>query len=207
VAMMCERNTFRGVFVVVTAFTAGFALMVFEMFGTRVMAPFFGGGMPIWGATISVIMTGMGFGYVFGGKLADKRPSVMTLSILLLPAALFMCAFPILGEFVCCFIDSFGFSRRLASLISAFFLFPFPVFFLGAVSPLLIKLKVDSVSEVGSGSGSVYATGTVGGVVGALMSSFILIGVISSSLAIFSLGILLFLNILFLLLFSIIFKS
>lgn len=190
------------IFVVLTAFSVGFALMGFEVFGTRVLAPFFGFGMPVWGATISVIMTGMGLGYAFGGKLADKRPSIFTLAVLLLPAALFMCAFPLFGKFVCHFIDSFGLSRRLAALLAASVLFPFPVFFLGAVSPLLVKLKVVSMSDVGSGSGSVYAAGTAGGVVGTLVSSFILIGVVSSPQSVFLLGMILFVNAVALILFN-----
>lgn len=192
--MMDGRHKYMSVLVVSTAFVAGFSLMGFEMFGTRVLAPFFGSGMPVWGATISVIMAGMGVGYAFGGKLADKRPSIVTLAALLLSASLFMCAFPLFGKPVCHLIDSFGLSRRVAALISASLLFPFPVFFLGAVSPLLVKLKVASMSDVGSGSGCVYAAGTAGGVIGTLFSSYIFIGLLSSPVAIAIFGLLLLVN-------------
>ena len=192
--MMDRRPKYMTVLVLFTAFVAGFALMGFEMFGTRVLSPFFGSGMPVWGATISVIMAGMGVGYAFGGTLADKRPSIVTLAALLLSAALFLCAFPLFGKPVCHLIDSFGLSRRVAALISAFLLFAFPVFFLGAISPLLVKLKVASMSDVGSGSGLVYAAGTAGGVVGTLFSSYIFIGLLSSQVAISILGLLLLVN-------------
>ena len=180
------------VLVVFTAFASGFALMGFEMFGARVLAPFFGSGMSVWGAIISVVMAGLGLGYAFGGRLADRRPSLLTVAVLLLPSASFMCLFPLFGQAVCGLVDSIGLNRRLGALFSAALLFPAAVFFLGAVSPLLVKLKVLSLSEVGGGSGIVYAAGTAGGVAGTLVSVFLLLGLFSSSMVIFLLGVFLF---------------
>ncbi|NOY74407.1 MAG: hypothetical protein GXP32_01270, partial [Kiritimatiellaeota bacterium] len=166
--MIFSNNKLITAVVVSTAFLSGFALMGFEMFGVRVLAPFFGSGTPVWGAVISVVMTGMGLGYAYGGRLADSRPAVSTVAALLLPAALLMCFFPLYGKPVCRLVDSICSDRRSAALLASALLFPLIVFFLGAVSPLLVKLKVVSMSEVGVGSGIVYASGTAGGVVGTL---------------------------------------
>jgi MFS family permease len=187
-AMSLSRKQLIDMLVVATSFASGFALMGFEIFGSRVLAPFFGSGTPVWGATISVVMAGMGVGYAFGGKWADKHPSFAAVAFLLIPPALLFAFFPLYGKAVCSLVDGIGLGRRPAALLAATILFSAPVFFLGTVSPMLVKLKVFSMSEVGGGSGVVYAAGTAGGVAGTLVSAFFLIGVLSSTSAIFLLG-------------------
>ena len=199
--MKPTRQTVISALVASTAFCSGFALMVLEMFGVRVLAPYFGTGMSVWGAIISVIMSALGFGYAFGGKVADKRPSFLIAALLISPTAVSLILFPLYANLVCGMVDAMLSDRRVAALLCAALIFPLPVFFLGAVSPLLVKLKVRSLSEVGDGSGMVYAFGTAGGVAGTLTSVFVLLGSVPSGIVVFSIGLFLFVW-MFVLLFS-----
>src|SRR4029453_19317226 len=57
-------------------FAIGFALMGFEMLGSRYLNPYFGGGITTWACLISVVVFGMLVGYFAGGYAVDAHPGV-----------------------------------------------------------------------------------------------------------------------------------
>ena len=78
------------------AFTSGFSIMGIELLGGRILAPFFGSSVHIWGSIITVFMLSLSFGYLLGGKLSIRQPSLtkyglifLVASIMVLPIALF----------------------------------------------------------------------------------------------------------------------
>jgi len=62
---------------------AGAVLMALEILGSRVLAPSFGSSVYVWGSLISTFLVALAVGYAFGGRLADKNPSLSVLSIVL----------------------------------------------------------------------------------------------------------------------------
>ena len=46
-----------------------------EIAASRVLAPYFGNSLFVWGALIGVVLTGLAVGYWIGGTLADRFPS------------------------------------------------------------------------------------------------------------------------------------
>jgi MFS family permease len=162
-------------FIFMTAFISGFVMMGFEIFGTRVLAPYFGGGMHVWGALISVVLSGLSLGYAAGGFLADKSNPHRVLIQSMLGAGLLLLLFPFTGPFICRLIDAFSLDRKSSTLIAALLLFLIPAFFIGCITPLLVKLKVHSVDSVGKESGVIYSVATGGSIAGTLATAFYLI--------------------------------
>ena len=57
-----------------TIFTAGAVVLIVEILGTRVIAPFYGATIFVWSAMIVVTLGALALGYRAGGALADRRP-------------------------------------------------------------------------------------------------------------------------------------
>lgn len=62
----------------VTVFFTGASVMVIELLGTRMIAPFYGASLYVWSSLISVTMIALSIGYFIGGRWADcsKRPGL-----------------------------------------------------------------------------------------------------------------------------------
>src|SRR5262245_38947575 len=65
----------------------GFALMGFEMLGSRYLNPYFGGGITTWACLISVVLFAMMVGYFAGGYAVDAHPGVELLALCVVLAA------------------------------------------------------------------------------------------------------------------------
>jgi len=78
------------------AFTGGFVIMSVELLGGKILAPYFGSGVYVWGSIITVFMLSLSLGYLLGGKLSVNNPSLTRFAsifglgaILLYPLILF----------------------------------------------------------------------------------------------------------------------
>ena len=80
-------GTTRRLFLIVAAFTAGAAVMIIELAGNRILAPWFGNSLYTWTGLIGVILVSISGGYYLGGYLADRRPDYRILSHLLAGSA------------------------------------------------------------------------------------------------------------------------
>lgn len=67
--------------VVSAAFVSGFCIMTIEMLGARIMAPYFGGSLSVWGSILTVFMLALACGYLIGGKLSANRPSLLNYAL------------------------------------------------------------------------------------------------------------------------------
>ena len=56
-------------------FVSGGVLLGVELAASRVLAPFFGNSIFVWGALIGVVLAGLSAGYWMGGVLADRIPA------------------------------------------------------------------------------------------------------------------------------------
>ena len=68
------RERARGLPLAAAAFTGGAAVLAVEIAASRVLAPFFGNSLYVWGALIGVVLAGLALGYWLGGALADRLP-------------------------------------------------------------------------------------------------------------------------------------
>ncbi len=161
--------------IIMLAFCAGFSIMSFELLGGRMLAPFFGSSVYVWGSIITVFMLALSLGYLFGGRLSVHNPnltkfgSIFTLAaISLLPAIYF--ADP-LFELVFQHIED----PRYGSLVAASLVFLMPSIILGTISPYSVRLLTVSAHASGKTAGFLYFVSTLGSAIGTIMTSFYLV--------------------------------
>jgi len=157
--------------------------MSLELIGFRILAPFFGNSIYVWGSLIGLILSALAAGYYFGGWLADHWPQERVLmglfgaTTIFLLAALFF--YRALLEYLVQFDIIFG------SLTASFLIFGIPMVVLAAVSPLVIKTLAGQ-EPTGRSAGLVYAWATIGSLLGTFLTAFFLIPYFGSRLTFFS---------------------
>jgi predicted membrane-bound spermidine synthase len=157
-----------------TVFITGACVLIIELTGTRILAPYFGSGIYTWSALITVTLAALALGYAFGGRLADRLPRADILYNLCLAAGLWTLSTPILASpLLSSLVDITDI--RIALLISCCILYFPSLFLLGTVGPFVIRLIARQRETAGSVSGRVFAVSTAGSLFGALGTGFILI--------------------------------
>jgi spermidine synthase len=161
------------------AFTGGLASLGIEFAAARLLAPFFGQSLFIWGTLIGLILIYLTIGYYAGGRLADRRPEPRLLFKLTAAAALWTALIPIISRPILS-LAQMGFAQLavglvLGSLISVIVLFAVPVVLLGMVSPFVIRLRIRELETAGNAAGAVYALSTLGSILGTFLPVFWLI--------------------------------
>ncbi|HET6347823.1 MAG TPA: fused MFS/spermidine synthase [Candidatus Krumholzibacteria bacterium] len=154
-------------------FVSGAVVLAIEILGTRVLGPFYGVNLFLWSALITVTLAALSLGYVVGGRWADRNPRFSVLGSTLAIAGLWLLATIWLKRPVLLAMMPLG--LRGAVLASAFILFFVPLTLLGMTSPYAIRLRAQSLGEVGRTSGDIYAISTIASVVAALATGFYLI--------------------------------
>lgn len=157
------------------AFSCGFSIMGIELLAGRILAPYFGSSVHVWGSIITVFMLALSLGYLIGGKLSLVSPSLTKFSAIfifsgltLFPLAYF--ATPLL-ELVFNVIDD----SRYGSLAASMGLFFIPTIILGMISPYSVRLLVSHQEESGQVAGVLYFVSTLGSALGTLATSFYLV--------------------------------
>ena len=168
-----------------------------EIVASRVLAPYFGNSIYVWGSLISVFLLALSIGYYYGGVLADKSPSFKSLSVVILCASLFILIIPVIYIPVSIYIVDLNLEFRFSVLLACNVLFLIPSILMGMIAPYVIKLNATELKKIGHTAGSVYSVSTLGSIGGALVVSFFLIPMIGTrSIIYLSGGILLFTSIL-----------
>ncbi len=169
-------------------FISGAVLMALEIIGSRVLAPYFGNSIFVWGSLISVVLAALSLGYYWGGWLSTRSPSFGGLLGLLLIPGVLIFFLPFIYPHVNYWIVNIDFGIRANPLIASVIYFLPPSIFLGTVSPYAIRLSATALSKVGSTAGTLYALSTCGSIFGTLLTAFYLIPLIGVSNIIHSLG-------------------
>jgi len=72
------------------AFWSGFFVMGVELLGGRILAPYFGGSIYVWGSIITVFMLSLALGYLCGGRLSLHDPNLKRYGTFFLIAAILL---------------------------------------------------------------------------------------------------------------------
>ena len=68
-------SNFRDKFLLeIVVFTSGALVMIYEIIGSRILAPYIGTSTYVWTSLIGVILASLSLGYWLGGKTADSKP-------------------------------------------------------------------------------------------------------------------------------------
>lgn len=163
---------FRKIGVGVTVFGCGWILMGLEIIGGRMLAPYFGSGIWVWGSVISVFLAALSVGYFLGGIMSQRFPSGRALASIIAAAALFLLPVALWHRSAGEWFASFDIHERWGSLLAATSLFFIPSLLLGMVSPYSVHLIARNVATVGTSAGTLYAISTAGSFLGCLLTAF-----------------------------------
>lgn len=168
-----EAGTRSDPMLLVAVFVSGGAVMVVEILGTRVLSPFFGVGLFIWSALLSVTLGSLAAGYFLGGILADRAPRRRVLYAVILAAGVLVGLAPLFARPALIFGDGLGI--RLGALASATLLFAPSLVAFGMVGPVAVRLAAFEVAVAGRAAGRVYAVSTAGSLLATLLAGFWLV--------------------------------
>lgn len=154
---------------------SGFFVMAVELLGGRLLAPTFGSSIYVWGAIITVFMLALSLGYLAGGRLSVRAPSVPRLGAILIVAALTVLPLVLFANSMLDAVSVALPDPRFGSLLGATALFFVPTFFSGMVSPYAVRLLVQDRSSSGRHAGQLYFVSTFGSAAGTLLTSFYLV--------------------------------
>ncbi|MDR1649884.1 MAG: fused MFS/spermidine synthase [Synergistaceae bacterium] len=166
----------------IASFLCGAAVMVLEMAGSRIVAPYMGTSLIVWTSLIGVIMASLSVGYWLGGVAADRWPKTEILARIVLGAAFFtavtaFAANPILTVLFRAFSRSaFYFSSAAGALL----LFAAPSVLLGMVSPFIVKLAMRDLGSSGTTVGRFSALSSLGSILGTFLGGFVLISLFAA---------------------------
>jgi len=149
--------------------------MALEITGSRILAPYFGNSLSVWGSLIGVVLTGLSLGYYLGGRSADRNPNLRTFSLIMFYAGIFILFIPFVSSQVLNLIANLDLGERFSSLLATTLLLAFPTVMLGMVSPYAIKLSTKNLNKLGNIAGNLYALSTLGSIFGTFFSVFYLV--------------------------------
>lgn len=163
-----------------TAATAGAAVMIIEILGAKMLAPYVGTSHFVWTAQIAVTLAALATGYYCGGRWVDRYPQPASLYMGLLAAGLYLCVAVTQVERVA--YACLELKLALGSLLASAFLFFVPLSLLGAVCPFLVRTLTLSLQNVGGSVGRLTAISTLGSFAGTLLIGYVLIPLLPNSL-------------------------
>ncbi|MGQ0569523.1 MAG: spermidine synthase [Armatimonadota bacterium] len=172
----------------VVVFGSGAILMGLEIVGSRLIAPFFGSSVFVWGGLISIFLGALSLGYYLGGTMADRWPRATLLATLLSLAGLAILALTIVSRPVLLAFDAWNLGPRLNPLLASIVLFAIPSILMGTTSPFAIKLVAKDLATVGTSAGVLYALSTAGSIFGTIATAFFLIPAVGVRTILYLLG-------------------
>lgn len=183
---MTTSQSYPNQFIYLLAFTSGFCIMGIELLGGRILAPFFGSSVHIWGSIITVFMLSLSFGYLLGGKLSTRSASLTTYGLIFVIAAITILPIALFSQWLMEAVFLTIEDSRYGSLIASMALFFIPTVILGMLSPYSVRLLVKSSHESGQIAGKLYFISTLGSALGTIVTSFYLILWFDINIIIFS---------------------
>lgn len=172
-------------------FLCGGSVMVLELTGSRVLAPYVGTSLFVWTSLIGIILGALSLGYAWGGKIADRNPNVKTFSRIIFGAGALIGVMALVQDAVLIFLSSGVSDVRLSAILSSIILFACPSLLLGMISPYAVRLKLEGMSSSGATVGNLYALSTLGSISGTFLAGFYLIAVFPTTFILYMLAALL----------------
>lgn len=156
-------------------FVCGAVVMIYEIIGSRVVSPFIGPSTYVWTSLIGVILASLSLGYWLGGRIADKRPDIKILALVIFLAGGLVSLTILVKDVILATVASAPTGLEIKSLLAAVLLFAPASIALGFVTPFAIRLKMRSVTDSGRTVGRLYALSTIGSIAGTFAAGFFLI--------------------------------
>ena len=141
-------------------FTVDAICMILELIASRILSPYFGNSNLVWTSVIGIILLSSSIGNYFGGKIADKEDVTKNLKMILAISALTILIIPLIKDQIIINIIQMIIDIKIGAILATVFLFFIPSFFMGLLTPIIVKLKLNSLDTAGEVSGRINAIAT-----------------------------------------------
>ncbi len=163
-------------------------VLVLEILGVRLLAPFVGSSLDTYTAIIGTVLAGISAGTYLGGRLADRiDPRRMLGPVLMISGATTLFIVPAIRIFGSALGSSSAGSVVMLSIIGLLI----PAAVLSAISPIVVKLQLNSLRETGATVGRLSAIGTAGAIGGTFLTGFVLLVHFRTSAIVITIGVVL----------------
>lgn len=156
-------------------FVCGAVVMIFELVGSRVIAPYVGTSMYAWTSLIGVILASLSIGYYAGGYLADKRPDIRPMALIILFSGVAIAFSAWTKDILAAVISTSPVALELKAIMISLLLFAPGSFLLGMISPYAVRLRMIDITKSGRTAGNLYAISTTGSIFGTFLAGFYII--------------------------------
>ena len=167
-------------------FLASGAVLILEIVGLRLVAPYLGVTLQTSSAVIGIALAAIAYGTWTGGWLADRvDPRRLLAPAFVLAGAATAVTLPLVrwaGELLR------GSAAGGVLLLAALAVFA-PAAFLSAITPLVVKLQLAHVGQTGRVVGKLSSIGTLGAITATLVTGFILVAALPTSVILLSLAV------------------
>jgi spermidine synthase len=171
--MQASRHRF-GILLCVTL--SGMAVLIIEITAIRMLAPYFGNSIFTVSSVIGIILAALGLGYYLGGRLGDRKPSLVWFFSLIVIAGFSVLLLQLLNAML---LPGIGYKLSLINgpLIVSLLMFFLPALLLAMLPPFAITLlhAREAGRGVGNASGLVLFWSTLGSIAGSLSTGFLLV--------------------------------
>ena len=169
-------------------FISGASIMALELLGSRLLAPYYGSTLFVWGSLIGITLTGLSAGYSYGGKKSDTEASYQTFSLLIFIAGSYALLTTLLSADILKMILILKIGDMYGPLLSSAVFLLIPTFLLGAVTPFAIKLSAKSLQTIGQTAGNLYSLSTLGSIFGTFATTFMLVPILGVNVILYSIS-------------------
>lgn len=168
----------------IIVFLSGACVMILEIIGARILAPYMGTSIQVWTSLIGIILASLSAGYWIGGRLSDTFNPHKLLVMVLLLSSFFVGLIALVKQPILFFIYEQIDDLRISSAIAALSLFSLPGFLLGMVLPISIKMRLKDLQNTGKTVGRLYAYSTLGSISGTFLTGYFLIAFLGHTMII-----------------------
>jgi spermidine synthase len=166
-------------------FLASGAVLVLEIVALRLVGPYVGVTLQVSSSVIGVALAAIAYGTWLGGWLADRRdPRTLLAPALMLAAIATAVTLPVVrwgGEWLR------GGAAPAVLLLAALAVL-LPAGLLSTVTPLVVKLQLRELRRTGQVVGRLSSIGTLGAITATLVTGFVLVAAMPSSVIVLSLA-------------------
>jgi spermidine synthase len=168
-----------------TTFLASGAVLVLEIVGLRLIAPYVGITLQTNTAVIGFALAAIAIGAWTGGAAADRRdPRTMIAPLLVAGGALIVAVLPLVRFTGSALTGTDAGGVLLLAAVAVVV----PAALLSAVPPMVVKLQLASLAETGAVVGRLSGIGTLGAIAATFVTGFVLVALLPSSVILVSTG-------------------
>ncbi|MCW5556822.1 MAG: fused MFS/spermidine synthase [Verrucomicrobiae bacterium] len=166
-------NTAQRRFLYLTALVNGAAIMIVEILGAKMLAPFLGTSHFVWTAQIGMAMVSLAAGYYLGGRWSDADVGLNRLYGAMLAAAGYLAMTVVAVRPVA--EKCLELPLPVGALVASLFLFFIPLALLAMTGPFLVRFLTQRLQTVGGAVGRLTSLSTVGSLLGTAAIGYLLI--------------------------------